>query len=280
MLSYRHGFHAGNFADVLKHLVLVHIIEHLQKKDKPFCYIDTHAGSGMYALRSELALKNREFDSGIGKVWRRDDLPVGVARYVELIRQFNQGKDLLHYPGSPALAARLLSSEDRLFLYDLHSTEYKSLSAHFAKDRRVRTFHADGLVDSLGLLPPKERRGLVLIDPSYELDHEYRLVVEALKKMHKRFETGVYALWYPVVERQRIRRLERALQDCGFAGMTLFELGIAEDGKGRGMTASGMIVINSPWTLASDLSPALSWLAQALGVDGQGSWRIADLTAP
>lgn len=280
MLSYRHGFHAGNFADVLKHLVLAHIIEHLLKKDKPFCYIDTHAGAGMYALCGELALKNREFDGGIGKLWARGDLPAGVAHYVELIRQFNQGHDLLHYPGSPALAARLLRSEDRLFLYDLHSTEYKSLSAHFAKDRRVKTFHADGLADALGLLPPKERRGLVLIDPSYELDHEYRAVVEALKQMHKRFATGIYALWYPVVERQRIRRLERALRECGFAGMTLFELAIAEDSKGHGMTASGMIVINPPWTLASDLSPALAWLAQVLGVDGKGAWRVVDLAAP
>jgi len=278
MLSYRHGFHAGNFADVLKHWVLVQIIEHLKKKDKPFFYLDTHAGAGMYALNSEAALKNREFDGGIAKLWRRDDLPAGLRRYVDLVGQFNQEKALLRYPGSPAIAANLMRKQDRLCLYDLHSTEFKFLHALVEKDRRIKTFHADGLADSLALLPPKERRGLVLIDPSYELSNDYREVVETLKKMHKRFATGIYALWYPVVERQRIRRLERALQDSGIADMVLFELGIAADSKGHGMTASGMIVINPPWTLASEMRLVLPWLAEALGVAGQGSQRIVSLT--
>jgi 23S rRNA (adenine2030-N6)-methyltransferase len=277
MLSYRHAFHAGNFADVLKHLVLVHIIEYLKKKDKPFCYIDTHAGAGRYALNSEFALKNREFDGGIAKLWERDDLPAGVQRYVDLIRQCNQGKKLMHYPGSPMLAATLMRQDDRLFFYDLHSTEFKFLHTLFAKDRRIRTFHADGLTDSPGLLPPKERRGLVLIDPAYELSGDYRLAAETLKKMHKRFATGIYALWYPVVERQQIRRLERALQDSGIENITLFELGVASDSKKHGMTASGMIVINPPWTLEAEMRLALPWLAEVLGVERQGSYRIVNL---
>jgi len=277
MLSYRHAFHAGNFADVLKHLVLVHCIEHLKKKDKPFCYIDTHAGAGMYALNSEWALKNREFDSGIAKLWRRDDLPAGVRRYVDLVGQFNQGKELLHYPGSPFIAASLMRKEDRLFLYDLHSTEFKFLHELVKKDRRIRTFHADGLADSLSLLPPKERRGLVLIDPSYELSNDYRLVAETLKKMYRRFAGGIYALWYPVVERQRIRRLERALQDCGIADVALFELAVSPDSKGHGMTASGMVVINPPWTLEAEMRLELPWLAEILGAEGQGGHRIVNL---
>jgi 23S rRNA (adenine2030-N6)-methyltransferase len=278
MLSYRHAFHAGNFADVLKHLVLVHIVEHLKKKDKPFCYIDTHAGAGRYPLHCEFALKNREFESGIARLWRRDDLPAGVRRYVDLVRQFNPGKELMHYPGSPAIAAALMRKDDKLFLYDLHSTEFKFLHALFAKDRRIRTFHADGLAESLGLLPPKERRGLVLIDPSYELSGDYRLAAETLKKMHKRFATGTYALWYPVVERQRIRRLERELQNSGIADIALFELGVAPDSKKHGMTASGMIVINPPWTLEAEMRQELPWLAEMLGGDGQGSYRIVSLT--
>jgi 23S rRNA (adenine2030-N6)-methyltransferase len=277
MLSYRHAFHAGNFADVLKHLVLMHIIEHLKKKDKSFCYIDTHAGAGTYALDSEFALKNREFDSGIGRLWRRDGLPNGLQRYVDLVRQFNQGKELMHYPGSPFIAATLMRNDDKLFLYDLHSTEFKFLHALFKKDRRVRTFHADGLTDSLGLLPPKERRGLVLIDPSYELSGDYRSVAETLKKMHKRFATGIYALWYPVVERQRIRRLERELQGSGIGNIALFELGIAPDSKRHGMTASGMIVINPPWTLEAEMRLELPWLADVLGAEKQGSHRIVNL---
>jgi len=149
MLSYRHAFHAGNFADVLKHLVLVHCIEHLKKKDKQFCYIDTHAGAGMYALNSEWALKNREFDSGIAKLWRRDDLPAGVRRYVDLVGQFNQGKELLHYPGSPFIAASLMRKEDRLFLYDLHSTEFKFLHELVKK----RSPHQNLSCRRLGRLP-------------------------------------------------------------------------------------------------------------------------------
>lgn len=277
MLSYRHAFHVGNFADVLKHLVLVHIIEHLKKKDKPFCYLDTHAGSGMYDLKGEYALKNREFEEGIAKLWGRSDLPDGIKRYIDLVKQFNQKGELRYYPGSPLIAAHLLRNEDRLFLFDLHSTEFKLLSARVEKDRRVKTFHADGLAGSVSLLPPKERRGLILIDPSYELSSDYGLVVDALKKMHKRFATGIYALWYPVVERQRIRRLERALQSCGFADMVLFELGVSADSKGHGMTGSGMILINPPWTLVNDMRLLLPWLAGLLGVDGQGSHRIVSL---
>ena len=277
MLSYRHAFHAGNFADVLKHLILIHVIEHLKKKDKPFCYLDTHAGAGLYFLAGEYAQKNREFDGGIAKLWQRNDLPEGIKRYVDIVKQFNPSGELLHYPGSPMIAANLLRKQDRLFLYDLHSTEYKLLNALVEKDRRIRTLHADGLVDSLGLLPPKERRGLVLIDPSYELSADYGLVVETLKQMHKRFATGIYALWYPVVERQRIRRLERSLQSSGIADMVLFELGVNEDSKGRGMTGSGMIVINPPWTLAAEMRLFLPKLAALLGVEGQGRHRIVSL---
>jgi 23S rRNA (adenine2030-N6)-methyltransferase len=277
MLSYRHAFHAGNFADVLKHLVLVHILEHLKKKDKPFCYIDTHAGAGRYALNSEFALKNREFDSGIARLWQRNDTPPGIRRYLDQVRQCNQGKELAHYPGSPFIAATLMRKDDKLFLYDLHSTEFKFLHTLFEKDRRITTFHADGLAGSLGLLPPKERRGLILLDPSYERSDDYREVVESLKKMHKRFATGVYALWYPVVERQRIRRLERQLQDSGIGNIALFELGIAPDSKGHGMTASGMIVVNPPWTLAAEMQRELPWLADALGAEKQGSFRIVSL---
>jgi 23S rRNA (adenine2030-N6)-methyltransferase len=277
MLSYRHAFHAGNFADVLKHLVLVHILEHLKKKDKPFCYIDTHAGAGRYALNSEFALKNREFDSGIARLWLRNDTPPGIRRYLDQVRQCNQGKELAYYPGSPFIAATLMRKDDKLFLYDLHSTEFKFLHTLFEKDRRIRTFHADGLAGSLGLLPPKERRGLILLDPSYERSDDYREVIESLKKMHKRFATGVYALWYPVVERQRIRRLERQLQDSGIGNIALFELGIAPDSKGHGMTASGMIVVNPPWTLAAEMQRELPWLADALGAEKQGSFRIVNL---
>ena len=277
MLSYRHSFHAGNFADVLKHLVLIKILEYLGKKDKPFCCIDTHAGPGGYALDEDYALKNREFENGIAQLWRRDDLPDGVAAYVDAVKKFNAADDLNRYPGSPLIAQQFLRSRDRLFLYELHSTEVELLNAAVSRDKRIKVFHADGLKNAVGLLPPNEHRGLVLIDPSYEIKSDYQLVVESLIQMHKRFATGTYALWYPVVERSRNRQLERDIKASGLKNVQLFELGIKTDTHEHGMTASGMIVINPPWTLAADMQQVLPWLAEVLGIDAAGSYRIETL---
>jgi 23S rRNA (adenine2030-N6)-methyltransferase len=277
MLSYRHSFHAGNFADVLKHIILIHSLDYLRKKDKPFCCIDTHAGPGKYELDSDYALKNREFDNGIAKLWRRNDLHECVARYVSLIKGFNGPDKLTRYPGSPLIAKQLLRDKDRLCLFELHNTEIKLLSAVAAKDKRINVFHADGLKASLKLLPPFERRGLVLIDPSYEIKSDYRQVVETLIAMHKRFAIGTYALWYPVVDRKRNQELEQAIQASGIRNVHLFELGIHADSKELGMTASGMIVINPPWTLVAEMTQVLPWLADILGTDGGGLYRIETL---
>ncbi len=279
MLSYRHSFHAGNFADVLKHLILIQILDYLGKKDKAFCYIDTHAGPGDYALNSDYALQNREFDNGIGKLWQRNDLPVSVAAYVNLIKGFNSAGQLTRYPGSPLIARQLLRRQDRLFLYELHSTEIKLLDAATQRDRRIKVFHEDGLKACLGLLPPIERRGLVLIDPSYEIKSDYQQVIETLIAMHKRFATGIYALWYPVVERGRNQEMERAIKTSGIKNVQLFELGLTADTDLHGMTASGMIVVNPPWTLAADMQQTLPWLADVLGNDGEGHYRVQTLVA-
>ena len=276
MLSYRHAFHAGNFADVLKHIILIKILEHLVKKDKPFCCIDTHAGPGDYALNSEYALKNREFENGIAKLWQRSDLPDSVAGYANLIKQVNNA-ELSRYPGSPLIIKHFLRRKDRLFLYELHSTEVELLNAAVNRDRRIKVFHADGLKNAVGLLPPIEHRGLVLIDPSYEIKSDYNLVTESLLQMHKRFATGTYALWYPVVERSRNKHLEKAIKTSGLKNVQLFELGIKTDTHEFGMTASGMIVVNPPWTLAADMQQTLPWLAEVLGIDGAGLYRIETL---
>lgn len=277
MLSYRHSFHAGNFADVLKHLILIQILEYLRKKDKPFCCIDTHAGPGAYALDSDYALKNREFDNGIGQLWQRHDLPAGVAAYVDLVRQFNGSDRLTRYPGSPLITRQLLRTTDRLFLYELHSTEVALLTKAVDRDKRIKVFHDDGLKNAIGLLPPTERRGLVLIDPPYEIKNDYQAVVETLIKMHKRFATGIFALWYPVVERSRNKKLEQAIQKSGIKNIQLFELGIQADTHEHGMTASGMIVINPPWTLKPDMERVLPWLADVLGEHGAGFYRVREL---
>lgn len=274
MLSYRHAFHAGNFADVLKHLVLMCIIGYLKKKDKPLCYIDTHAGPGKYQLDSEFALKNREFDSGIKQLWLRDDMPECVAEYVALVKHFNTPGALTHYPGSPLIAKYLLRGQDRLFLHELHTTEIKALTDRFRGDKAVKTFHTDGLKNSLGLLPPSQHRGLVMIDPSYEMKSDYRQVVGTLAAMHKRFASGTYALWYPVIERHHQQRLEKAIMATGIKNISLFELGVRSDSSGHGMTASGMIAINPPWTLIAQMELALPYLAKILGDNEEGLYRI------
>ena len=274
MLSYRHLFHAGNFADVLKHIILIQCLEYLRKKDKPLCIFDSHAGPGKYQLNDEFALKNREFDNGIGKLWQRQDLPECVAHYVSLVKRFNSADKLSCYPGSPLLAKQLLRDKDRLCLFELHSTEIKLLTAIANKDKRITVVHSDGLSGSLKLLPPPERRGLVLIDPSYEIKTDYRQVVETLVAMHKRFATGTYALWYPVIDRARNQQLERAIVASGINNVALFELGIDADNSQFGMTASGMIVVNPPWTLAAEMKLVLPWLAEVLGHNNQGFYRI------
>ena len=277
MLSYQHAYHAGNFADVLKHVVLIQVLNYLKTKDKPLCYIDTHAGSGGYKLTDGEAQKNREYLSGIGKLWQRDDLPDCVAQYVNVIKHFNISAQLSHYPGSPKIAAHLLGDKDRLFLYELHTAESRLLNDAVKKDRRIKHFRADGLKDSLGLLPPKEHRGLILIDPAYEVKNEYQTVVDALKEMTKRFATGCYLLWYPVVARKRNNYLEKALITSGIKNIQLYELGILPDSEDFGMTACGIIAINPPWTLLAEMQGVLPWLAETLAENQQGHYRAEQL---
>jgi 23S rRNA (adenine2030-N6)-methyltransferase len=276
VLSYRHSFHAGNFADVLKHLVQVRTLRYLLQKDKPLFYLDTHAGAGGYALTSAQATQTQEFENGFGRLWQRDDLPEVLADYVALARRFNGSKKLIRYPGSPWFAQQLLRADDRMMLHELHPADFEQLQKTFSQDRRCHVRCEDGFQACLALLPPAERRGLVLIDPSYELKEDYQRVVDTLIGAHQRFATGTYALWYPVVERRRIKRLEKALIASGIRRILLLELGIVADQPGYGMTASGMIVINPPWSLAAEMAPALDYLARILG-NGYGHQRIVEL---
>ncbi|MCK5355688.1 MAG: 23S rRNA (adenine(2030)-N(6))-methyltransferase RlmJ [Methyloprofundus sp.] len=277
MLSYRHSFHAGNAADVLKHTVLIHILAHLKKKQKPFCYVDTHAGAGNYSLESEHAEKTQEYRQGIAALWQANDLPPIIDAYVNVIKGFNPQDALSDYPGSPLIAQHLLRRHDRLFLYELHSTDVTLLEAAIKHDSRVQVHHQDGLRYCLGLMPPAQRRGLVLIDPSYEVKADYDQVFEIILQLYKRFATGTYALWYPVVERSRIDELEHKIQASSLKNVQLFELAQQADSREYGMTASGMIVINPPWTLKAEMEQALPYLAKQLGIANQGSYRIKQL---
>lgn len=276
MLSYLHEFHAGNHGDALKHVVLLAALCQLTAKDKPLRYIETHAGAGGYDLRSAAAQKNREFEGGIGRVWNAAAAPAAVGRWLELVRRYNGGaKKISRYPGSPWLARELLREHDSAYLFELHPAEHRALEQRFAADRRVTVLRQDGLAGCIGLVPPPERRGLVFFDPSYELAHEDAAVLDALGKAHRRFATGVYAVWYPVIERRWVQRLERAIRAANIGPIALYELSVEADRKGRGLTGSGMLVVNPPWKLRDELEPALIWLARELGRDGPGSFRMA-----
>lgn len=264
MLSYRHSFHAGNHADVLKHIVQSLILNSLQQKEKPFVYHDTHSGVGRYDLTHEWSEKTGEYKQGIARVWQQDNIPAELDSYLDAIRQLNQGETLRYYPGSPRVARAHLREQDRMVLTELHPSDNPLLEQEFHLDRQVSIYKEDGFARLKASLPPQERRGLVLIDPPYELAKEYRDVVRAIAQSYKRWATGIYAIWYPVVNRCDIDDMLEGLQGLEIRKILQIELGVAPDTNERGMTASGMIVINPPWTLESQMQTILPFLKQAI----------------
>ncbi|MDW6091486.1 23S rRNA (adenine(2030)-N(6))-methyltransferase RlmJ [Vibrio rhizosphaerae] len=264
MLSYRHSFHAGNHADVLKHTVQSLILTALQKKEKPFVYHDTHSGAGRYDLTHEWSEKTGEYKQGIARLWQQSDRPQALENYLAAIRTLNSSATLRYYPGSPRVAKAHLRAQDRMVLTELHPSDYPLLQQEFAADAQVSLYKDDGFRCLKASLPPKERRGLVLIDPPYELAHEYQDVVKAIAQSYKRWATGIYAIWYPVVYRANIDDMLAGLESLGIRKILQIELGVAPDNTERGMTASGMIVINPPWTLETQMQEILPYLQSVI----------------
>lgn len=266
MLAYRHAFHAGNHADVLKHIVLVQVLRYMNGKDKPYRFVDTHAGAGGYSLEGRYAQKKGEFEQGIGRLWGRDDLPEPVADYVERVRDFNPGGALEQYPGSPAIAHMLLRPTDQMRLFELHPTEHRILESYLGSQRGVEVKHADGFDGLKSQLPPSTRRGVVLIDPSYEGHGDYGRVVATLRDAVQRFAEGVYLVWYPQVQKVEAAELPRRLEALAPKGWLHARLTVARpDAMGFGLAGSGMFVLNPPYTLHDTLAGVLPWLVQALG---------------
>lgn len=274
MLSYRHAFHAGNFADVMKHVVLTALLKYLTQKDAGLCYIDTHAGAGGYDLTSEFSQKTGENDYGIAKIWGASDAPEGVADYLALVRQFNYGSDLGRYPGSPWLAEKLLRPQDRLMLCEMHSSDYPTLNEMFKRDRRVHCYAENGYQFSVGLMPPIERRGLIFMDPSFELDDEYETAVATIGKLHRRFATGTYALWYPILDEHRSALMRQLIDALHIRDVLNLEFHIADSQSHPGMVGCGMIIINPPWTLRDTMGNALPWLVEKLGINQHAGFKI------
>jgi 23S rRNA (adenine2030-N6)-methyltransferase len=276
MLSYRHAFHAGNHADVLKHFIEVQLLRYLAQKDKPFWYIDTHAGAGCYALDTGYAMQNAEYESGIARLWQRDDLPAPLAEYVALVKKLNPDGQLKLYPGSPLLAQDLLREQDRMRLFELHPTDHEILQENFAADsRRVLMQKADGFGALKALLPPPPRRALVLIDPPYEEKQDYQRVVTALKEGLKRFANGVYAVWYPQLQRAEARQLPGQLKQLEVNSWLHVALSVqSPSSEGFGMHGSGMYILNPPWTLHDELKQVMPYLLKVLGQDEGAAFEL------
>ncbi|WP_394202681.1 23S rRNA (adenine(2030)-N(6))-methyltransferase RlmJ [Shewanella waksmanii] len=274
MLSYRHGYHAGNYADVLKHSMLLQTLQLLHKKNKPLAYIDTHAGAGGYALSDAFAQKTGEYLEGVAKLWQRSDLPPALQQYVDDIKHFNQdSNDLDLYPGSPAFVDMNLRDKDRMVLHELHSSDHLTLAEQFAGDRQIKVLKTDGLKGLIAAVPPIERRGVILIDPSYEIKSDYLEVAKTVIKAHKRFATGIYMIWYPVVDRAQTEAMFDLLKQSGIKKQLRIEQAIRADSPEYGMTAAGLWVINPPWQLDEIATETLNYLHPILN-KGDGHIRV------
>ncbi|GAB3265747.1 23S rRNA (adenine(2030)-N(6))-methyltransferase RlmJ [Chitinimonas naiadis] len=281
MLSYRHAFHAGNHADVLKHYVLARLISYLNQKDKPYWYIDTHAGAGCYQLDEGYAAKNAEYAGGIARLWDRQDLPEGLADYVAQVRELNEDGQLRLYPGSPLVAQPLLRAEDKLRLFELHPTDFPILEENMAAARRqAKLVKGDGFAGLKSLLPPATRRALTLIDPPYEEKKDYQRVVETLEDALTRFATGVYVVWYPLLQRSEPRQMVEYLKQLPVkswlhASLTVHRPRI----DGFGMHGSGLFILNPPWSLHEELQTTLPYLRERLALDAGASFQLEQLAA-
>lgn len=276
MLSYRHAFHAGNHADVLKHFIEVQLLRYLAQKDKPFWYIDTHAGAGCYALDTGYATQNAEYESGIARLWERDDLPAPLAEYVALVKKINTDGEMKLYPGSPLVALELLREQDRLRLFELHPTDSEILQQNFsAYGTKVLIQTADGFGALKALLPPPPRRALVLIDPPYEEKQDYQRVITALHEGLKRFANGVYAVWYPQLQRAEARQLPQQLKQLEVKSWLHVALSVhSPSAEGFGMHGSGMFILNPPWTLHDELKQVMPYLVKVLGQDDGAGFEL------
>ena len=266
MLAYRHAFHAGNHADVLKHVVLMLVLAHMNAKPKPYRYVDTHAGAGGYSLEGRYAQKKGEYEAGIGSLWTRDDLPPSIADYVALVRRFNPDGVLSQYPGSPALAQMMLRPQDQLRGFELHPTEQKILRATLAGDRQATVYDGDGFVGLKSQIPPPSRRAVVLIDPSYEGNGDYPKVVATLRDAVTRFAEGVYMIWHPQVTKVEAAELPRRLQALAPGGWLHARLTVQQpDAQGFGLAGSGVFIVNPPHSLHGPLAILLPYLVEVLG---------------
>ncbi len=284
MFSYRHGFHAGNHADVLKHAMLVALLRYMARKDKAYWYVDTHAGAGAYALTDGFAAKREEFNNGIGRLWTGQNSgasaltppPTLIVDYLDQVAAMNTDGQLRFYPGSPYLAWQLLREQDRMRLFELHPSEIDILADNFSRaDKRAVITKADGFDALRSVMPPVSRRALTLIDPSYEDKSDYARTLATVSDAMKRFATGVYAIWYPIVSRPESVAFPKQLHTLGAGAWLHATLRVARPSSdGFGLHGSGMFIVNPPYLLEGLLQEALPWLCDTLAGDDGAAWSL------
>jgi 23S rRNA (adenine2030-N6)-methyltransferase len=276
MLSYRHAFHAGNHADVLKHFIFSLVLQYFNQKDKPYWIIDTHAGAGMYALESTFAQKNAEFENGIARLMGATNLSTELKQFIQTIASFNTHNTLNLYPGSPKIAEHYCRADDKLRLFELHPSDFQLLNENFsAQSRQTKTAQLNGFSGIKSCLPPPSKRAVVLIDPPYELKEDYVHVVDCIKDSLKRFSTGTYLIWYPLLQRPEPAEMLSSLKKLNlndWLNVTLTVQNINPDGFG--MHGSGMFIINPPWTLPTILKDNMPILKDLLGLDNHAEFTL------
>ncbi|MBD8553035.1 23S rRNA (adenine(2030)-N(6))-methyltransferase RlmJ [Rhizobium sp. CFBP 8762] len=275
-MNYRHIYHAGNFADVLKHAVLARIVTYMKQKDKAFRLLDTHAGIGLYDLASDEAQKTGEWQQGIGRLMDAQ-MPSQVAEllspYLDCVRELNPDGGVTQYPGSPKLARMLFRPQDRLSAMELHPADHETLHMLFDGDYQSRITLLDGWLALGGHLPPKEKRGVVLVDPPFEIEGEFDRLVEGLKQGYRRFSTGTFCLWYPLKKAAPVADFHEKLKALDIPKMLCAELSVRSDRETTGLTGSGLIIVNPPFTLKADLERLLPFLKERLAQDRFASAR-------
>jgi 23S rRNA (adenine2030-N6)-methyltransferase len=283
LFSYRHGFHAGNHADILKHSVLLAVIDHFRDKPGGFWLIDTHAGAGLYDLRGTWANKNAEYTDGVARLWETKTAPPMIERYLKAIGQVNTDSALSLYPGSPWLALQDLRPQDKVKLFELLGAEFEMLRKNLAQyrglpPRAVSADKSDGLAAIKAILPPPTKRAIVLIDPAYENKQDYRLVAQAVGEAIQRFPTGCYLVWYPRVNRREVEQMRRQLQRLkAIPTLTWLDVNLTvckSPKDGHGLFGSGMFVINPPFRLNQQLKETLPWLTKILAQDSTARWEL------
>lgn len=268
-MNYRHAYHAGNFADVLKHAVLVALLDALKTKPTPFCYIDTHAGSGRYDLKGGEARRTGEADDGVGLLKAATGLPPLLWHWLETIKALNEDGEIRYYPGSPLIAKHLMRPGDSAQLCELQPGEAAALKQLMHGDERMHVHQRDGYEALKALVPPKEKRGLVLIDPPFEAqDAEFRTIEKALKDALQRWPTGIYAIWYPIKLRSHVQPFHRWLSKCGAKRVLMAELLLQSDDASLRLNGAGVAIVNAPWKLDETLRDMLKVLPKLLGKEG------------